>query len=168
MVRASELAKEIGRSKGWVLKMFRLWCELQGIDERKYMKTELREGNSVSGFVPTQYYDIPQKAVVWIRRRSKEGRLIRRERIKERLRLRYENNITISKLARELGISPDKIKREFLWWCWDNFRYDKKEVRKKFYFGGIGYVLPEEFVEYMREFAKEYIASKPIVVVADD
>ena len=168
MVRASELAKEIGHSKSWVLKLFRLWCELQGVDERKYMKTKLRKGNSASGLVPLQYYEIPQKAAKWIKRRAKEGRQIRRERIKKSMELRYMGRVTISGLARELGVSSDKIKREFLWWCWDNFRYDKKKVKEKFYFGGIGYILPEEFVEYMREFAKEYLSSKPMVVMVDD
>jgi len=56
--------------------------------------------------------------------------------------------VSIAGLARELGIGPDRVKREFIWWC----RVHRK--RAEDYFSRVGgrpqYRLPAEFVEYLR------------------
>ena len=54
--------------------------------------------------------------------------------------------MTITDLSRRLGVTVDKVKREFKWWC-----YYRNKRPDEFFYPGIGYILPEEFITWFEE-----------------
>jgi len=156
VVRASVLAKDWGCTSEWVVKLFKRWCKERGIDPHVYLRT----GYTVSATQvrPVRYYDIPSEAVEWIKRRVLSPRKFRSASIKEALRRKRGGIITIPVLAKEIGVSPVRLRREFFWWCWSVHGYDKDKVVEKYYRGGVGYVLPKEFVKYIIKNADKFRA----------
>ena len=57
--------------------------------------------------------------------------------------------MTITDLSRRLGVTVDKVKREFKWWCYIHGK-DPLDFYKP-----PTYKLPKEFVEYMDQLVKK-------------
>ncbi|MFA4641523.1 hypothetical protein [Pyrococcus kukulkanii] len=60
-----------------------------------------------------------------------------------------ERVITTIDLARETGLSRHFVRREFHRWC-----LKRGESPHQYFYPGVGFVLPREFVEEVREYAR--------------
>jgi len=138
LVTTVELSNQLGVSPDRIRLLFHYWCEMNGVDPHNFMRIKFHKKETVPNRIPSRYYDIPDEAVDWIRNH-------RNWRKPYRQRRRNEDIINLSRLAREVGTTPERIKTEFKWWC-----HARGEDFTDYHQGGKGYVLPEEFVQYIR------------------
>lgn len=147
------LAEELGCSPFLIRRRFIEWCELNGKDYEDYKVTEWTV--SKGRLIPNVVVLVPKEAEEWIRQNVNDRRIRNSYKVLKRGKNAHHNLrgniVTASAFARRLGVSHNKVLREFKWWC-----YIHKRKKEEFYKPGVGYVLPKEFVEYMKELVKKF------------
>ena len=151
------LAEELGIPYHKAQYLFHKWCKLNNRRSSEFHEVELMPSSrSSSGVVPVVRTYVPSEAERWIRERLKRpvitGPLGHKWSNKKVLERKLGRKITtIADLSRRLGIRAERVKREFKWWC-----YIHGKNPHDFYRPGVGYMLPEGFVEYMEQLVKKF------------
>lgn len=143
--------KRFGLSSKYARKYLRMWCELTDHSVEEFYVPP-SQGNKKGRFY------LPEEFVRWLEEYlTKVPSSYRRK--KYFLELKKGLGVkTLADLARELGLNPKLLRREFNWWC-EMHGVNKAEL----WHPGIGYVIPSEFEEYVKKVVVRDVQSRPVL-----
>jgi len=146
----ADVARELGVPVSTARVYFYKWCRAMGVSHEDFIVVKFVKAKNRSGIVPKRIQYVPDEAVGWMRWRMgakfPPGRTFS---LKAKLKQRFGDVVTVTDLAAKYGINPRRVRREFKWWCVSR-GYDPYD----FYRPGLGYALPEEFIEWFGRVVK--------------